>query len=424
MRTLLSQPPTDRVSRTPSHPFWIAHQPYEIQPFHCSRVLPGDTLTNLYFESRMIWRGLISSTAGCRVQYFFFHVRATDLALDAFRDMFVDPTNTDLISSTSLEDATGNVPTYCAPGAIDWTQRGLEKIVEHHFRDEGEAWNSVVTTRGLPVAQIKQRSWLDSFTLAANMPEGAAIAGATDAGDLDRLMDAFNQLRAMGLVQMDYWDWLRSNGISVPDQDEGVPKLVAMFSEWYMPVNTVEPTDGVPTTAFSAVFKENMRKPMMFREPGFIIGIAVVRPKVLFALKGSLAGFATRAWDWDPNYLREMPEASLKHFADTSALGPFGADLSDAGGYFVDMRDDLVHGDQFTLTSLPTNADATSQSYSSPITAGGVWKYPPLAGIDPDHVSYDALFSPNAIVHDGVVNLTIQGFSVDYTPGQPSQGIS
>lgn len=415
MRTIMSQPPTSRVGRYPKHTFFVNGFPFVIRPFFSARVLPGETLQNMYFESRCVQRALPSPIIGWKQQFFFFFVRATDLALDEFKAMFVDPANTSLITSTTLEDATGNASTYCAPGGIDWTQRALEKITEHYFRDEGEAWNSNThTASGLPLAQIRENTWMDTLMDKDDMPEGAAISGATDAGDLDRLMDAFEQLRALGIANMTYEDWLRSQGIAIPNKDENKPELLELWSEFTYPVNTIEPTTGVPTSAASWVWKKSTNKPKFFKEPGFVIGLTILRPKIYFnALKGSLHGFADRAWDWMPNYMRHMPESTLKNFlVDT---GPIDAAVT-TDGYFVDMRDDLLHGDQF-LDVWSGSTDAAKHRLALP-DATFNYKYPTTAMVE-DFCKVDTTSIPYSC--DGFVSLNIKGFEVDYTQGNFAQ---
>jgi len=86
-------------------------------------------------------------------------------------------------------------------------------VTETYFRDEGEAWDAFKLADGTPIVQIREKTWMDSLTDKDDMPEGDAISGATDAGDLDRLMDAYEMLRAMGMANMTYEDWLRGQGV-------------------------------------------------------------------------------------------------------------------------------------------------------------------------------------------------------------------
>lgn len=413
-RTLLSAAPTERVGRYPTHKFLTRELPFTAQPIMLARVLPGETVENIYMESRVITDPVLNSIIGWKKQYFFFYVKATDLLQTAIKEMFVDPTNAEIAGM----DEAANIPrTYTAKGGIDWVGKCLDRVVEMYFRDDGETAASKVTAAGDRIVQIRDQNFLDSLTDKDDLPEGDAISSATDAGDLDRLMDAFNMLRAMGISDMTYEDWLRSQGISIPDRDENKPEMLWQTSEFQYPSNTINPATGAPTSALSWVWKkgEGMRK--FFKEPGFVIGISVTRPKVYFAgLAGLNAGFAQRAWDWVPNYTANMPETSLKFFA--AGTGPLGDRQTDTDGYWIDMRDELLYGDQFqNMTPFPANT-------ANPATVGANhllalpdtslnWKYPTEAMIKSFFVDSGSTY----VRQDGYVSLSIKGLQVDYTVG-------
>jgi len=409
MKSLLSAPPTDRVGRYPKHTFRVNSKPFSIQPFFSARVLPGETLRNLYFESRVVTSPVVNAIIGWKKEYYFFYVRITDLLNDAMKEMFVDPANAEITTSVA---AANNASLYEANGGVQWTRLAMRRCVETYFRDQDEAWNIAVDAEGLPIAQIRENTFMDSLTDKDLMPEGAAIAGATDMADLERLMEAFEQLRALGIANMTYEDWLRSQGIAIPNKDENKPELLARFSEYQYPSNTIEPTTGAPSSAVSWVFKNGERSPKFFKEPGFLIGLSVTRPKVYFGgLSGSAHGFAKRAWDWMPNYLREMPETSLKYFAlDT---GPVGVRTTDADAYFLDMRDELIYGDQFQNISVFNNAPSNVPAdHILPLPDTSLnWRYPSAA------MCMSLFTDTNAgrIRHDGYVSLSVKGHEVDFT---------
>lgn len=417
MRTLLSAPPTDRIGRYPKHNFQTQELPFTAQPFMLARVLPGETLQNLFMESRVVTDPIVNPIIGWKKQYFFFYIKATDLISDAIKDMFVDPTNAEIAGMDEIANVTR---TYTAKGGIDWVAKCLDRVVATYFRDEGEAANAFITAGGERIVQIREQSFLDSLTDKDDMPEGEEIAEATTAGDLDRLMDAFNIMRAMGISDMTYEDWLRSQGIAIPNKDENKPELLCQFSDFSYPSNTIDPVDGTPSSALSWVFKNGERKPKFFKEPGFVLGVSVTRPKVYFAgLAGLAAGFAQRAWDWVPNYTAEMPETALKFFA--AGTGPLGDRQTDTDGYWLDMRDELLYGDQFqNVSAFPANSANPSTVGANHLLAlpdaNLNWKYPSEAMLK-------AFFVDNAgtktfIKQDGYVSLSIKGLQVDYTRGR------
>ena len=406
--------PTDRVGRYPKHNFQVRSQPFVAQPFLLARVLPGETMSNLFFESRVITDPIRNPIIGWKKEYYFFYVKVTDLMIDAIRDMFVDPTNASVAGAHG--EAANVQRTYTAKGGVDWTQKCLDKVVLHWFRDQDETAAGNVLAAGDRLVQIRDTLFLDSLTDKDLLPEGDAIAGATDAGDLDRLMDAFNMLRAMGVANLTYEDWLRQQGIAVPEKDEGKPELLDRFTDFQYPSNTINAATGAPTSAVSWVFKQSSRKPKFFKEPGFVIGVSVVRPKVYFSgLAGSAAGFATRAWDWTPDYLRAMPETSLKQF--TAGTGPLGDLTTDTDAYWLDMRDELLYGDQFqnmaAFNAVPAN-DGTYNLVALPLQTLA-FKYPTENMVKSFFV--DSAGTAFYIRQDGYASLSIKGHETDHTVG-------
>lgn len=411
---LLPVGPTSRKTRSPRHTFQVKALPFVAQPIMLARVLPGETMSNLYMESRVITDPIRNPIIGWKQEYFFFYVRVSDLLLDSVKDMFVDPTNAEI---SGLDEAANVNHTYCAKGAIDWVAKCMERIVYFHFRDEGEDASDFVNSDGEYFVPIRQNSFLDSLTDKDQLPEGAAIAGATDMGDLDRLMDAFDMARALGMANMSYEDFLRSYGIKVPEGQEGQPELLAHFGDWQYPSNTIGTSGddlGVPSSAVSWVFKNGAKDPKFFAEPGFVVGISVTRPKVYFSgLAGLNAGFAQRAWDWMPNYLWSIPEASLKSFA--AGTGPLGDRTTDTDVYWIDMRDELLYGDQFQNVvdfNVVPASDGTYNMLGQPFTSLR-WKYPSETGCK-------SFFTDSAgtawnVRQDGYVGLSIRGMQHDVT---------
>ena len=417
VRTLLSAPPTERVGRYPKHTFRVNALPFTAQPFFVAPVLPGETMNSLFFESRVVSDPVLNPLIGWKKEYHFFYCRMSDLGIDGFKEMFIDPTNTDLAGTYG---AANNVAwTYTAKGGIDWTERCVDRIIETWFRDEGQTVSSHETAAGVPIVQIRESSFLDSATDDADFATGAAISGATNADDLDRLMDAFEQLRALGIANMTYEDFLRSYGIAIPNKDEGKPEKIQSFSEFTYPSNTIDPSNGTPRSALSWVFKNGIRKPFFFKEPGFLVGLSIARPKIYFGgLAGQAAGFMTRAWDWMPNYLEQMPETALKNFAADG--GPLGDRTTPTNSFWLDMRDVLLHGDQFqNVTAFnPVPADVGAENLLAlprNDLSDASWKYPSEAMCKSFFV--DAAGTKFYVKQDGYVSLSIKGKQVDYTVG-------
>jgi hypothetical protein len=407
--------PTDRVGRYPKHTFAVESKPFSIVPIGIAPVLPGETFKSVFMESRVITDPIKNPITGWKKDYFFFYVKASSLFADptAIRAMFTDLDDNVLLANASIANSKEY---YTAKGGQPYLELALRQIVNNYFRDDGELYNNKPLIAGYPVAQIRESSWMDTLLDKDLVPEQAQLDAAADTGDIERLLTAFETLRSLGLADISWDEYLASFGISTPDiADTTKPELLFHVNDFQYPSNTVNPANGVPASAVSWVFRQGEnKKRKFFKEPGFVVGVTVTRPKIYFGgTAGNLAAHLDRAWDWLPELLINAPSHSLKKFEPDT--GPLGDRVTVTDGYFVDMRDLFVHGDQFTnRVAFDGNQIADISAINGmmlPDTALN-WRYPTEAMVN------TLFLSGNFIREDGYFSLSIQGKQRDATPGK------
>lgn len=406
-----AMPSTSRVMRRPQHRFQLETRPFQIVPFLLAPVLPGESLETLLMQSRVVTDPIKNPLIGWWKEYYVFYVRHRDMPGSAvLQSMMLDPSDV----ATSLKAGATSTDTYTYQGAVDWVGQCLDPVVKEYFRRPSEVssgtWDDAAAKLGnYFLAQINLDSWMDSLVDDTVLFDGDPLPDDVDAatlGEVDRLRVHFEAMRDAQLIDMDYDDWLRTYGVNIPKAETpGRPELVRYSKNWQYPSNTVDPTTGIPASAVSWAIAERADKKRFFKEPGFLFGVTVTRPKVYYSKQvGHAAGMMDNAFSWLPAVLQEEAAISLKQFAaDTGPL--FG---NTTNGYWVDVRDLLVYGDQFVNFAL-TETDQ------------GLVALPTVA-LQKDYVAsadVDALFksaSPaNKIREDGVVNLGIAGRQRDMT---------
>lgn len=389
--------PTDRKDRRPKHKFHVRHRPFVIQPFMIAPVLPGETLKMAMLQSRCVTDPLASPLIGWTLEHYVFYVKIRDLnERDQLDDLFINPTANVSALNTAAADVTyhpGNAPNY--------TSMALRRVVETWFRNEGESWNNA-DIDGMPTASVLDQMWMDSLVDTTVLPDGGAVSGTGEA--IDKLLDAYEYLRSMSLTQMSFEDYCRTFGVTLSRSEVHKPELLMRSREWTYPSNTVDPVSGVPSSAASWAIDATSRDRKLFKEPGFLFGVTLARPKVYFQnLKGSLAHFLDTGLAWLPAIMRDQPETSLREFV--AATGPItGA----TNGYWVDMRDLFLYGDQFVnIAKTATDANLVGAP-----TAALVRRF--LASADLNE--FFKAPANNLVRQDGVCSLTIAGHqSVDFT---------
>lgn len=400
-----------RVPRRPTHTFQLRTRPFQIQPFMIAPVLPGETMRNLMFQCRTVSDPVKHPLIGWHLEHYWFYVKHRDLpGSDDFQSMVLNYGQ----SMTAQEASADWVKTYTKDNEIDYVRQCLIAVTNHWFRADGESWNDY-TLDNLPVARWsgQRESWMDSLTIntALSDPEISDGDAAVSAQELDMKMQQYNFMRQMELTNMSYEDWLRTYGVR-PDMATPLafPELIRFSKEWSYPSNTVNPSSGVPSSALSWSVAERADKDRFFKEPGFIFGVQIARPKMYVGTQlGSMATYLRSAFDWLPAIMSDNPQTSLREFPE--GTGPLaGLSITGDSSYWVDMRDLFLYGDQFINFALnETNAHLIS---SLP-TAGLQHKYLTSA-TDIDNL-FSAASPANQLRSDGICSLTIAGTQRDWT---------
>lgn len=398
MSAALAQAKQPRKMRSPNHRFYVDSKPWEITPVCIAPVLPGETLKNLMVQSRVVTAPILSTVVGWWCEYFFFYVKHRQMPAAANHVAMA------LDANSVLAPSAANAAHYYGGFGYDWVGQCLETVVNEWFREAGETYATGVTAGrgGRPLAKIAIDGIHESLSDTTTLSDGGALGANQEAQE--RNMEMYEYMRAVGLTRMTYEEWLATYGVNIAKtQERDRPELLRYVKEWTYPSNTVEGSTGVPTAAASWGIAERADKDRYFDEPGFIFGVQVLRPKIYL---GNQTGFGASALDrvfrWLPALMRDDPSTSLAEF--TTSQGPFGKSTAGfTNGYWLDVRDLFIYGDQFL--------DGISQSNSIALpTIAQVHRYATEA-------MGDALFpgATKTARADGVVSLKILGTQSDFT---------
>jgi hypothetical protein len=410
--TIADLPGQQRVTRRPQHRFNLKWRPYQIQPFMIAPVLPGETLKEGVLQVRAKSDALASacSLIGWWLEHYVFYVKLTDLeGRDDFTAMLLDATH-----SLSGYDAAANAKTYHAGPGLDWTQLCLDQVVEYYFRDEGDG---TVTFDGLPQAAVVGESWLDSAKLDSAAPTNDEQFPGQDPVVPDNYAQFSNQytqwehMRALKLTAATFEDWLAAFGVrpeTKPAREDFRPELLRYSRDWQYPSTVVDGASGDTTSAVVWSIAERIEKRRFFKEPGFIFGVTVARPKAYFSgMRGAGVSMMNDPYAWLPAVLRDAPFTSLKQFDNSPADGPLAGIPSEP--YWVDIRDLFIYGDQFVNFDI----SATPAGFVALPTSGMQKRYAASTAIDA--FFDDAAGGFKYLRQDGVLSLSLLGGQRDTT---------
>lgn len=415
-----------RVPRRPKHNWHLQFRPWQIQPFMIAPVLPGETLKKLVFQSRTVTDPIINPIMGWWLEHSFFYVRFRDMyRRDLLTSMVLKPD----VSLAAMDDATDRAY-YHVNGtdlAINYPKMCVEAIVDSYFRFEGEV-AADYTLNGLYTAGVNMTNFLDSASNAAEV-EGAAASAFDDnlasatAGQGDgttavmtseilKATKEYEYARLMNVTDLTYEEFCASYGLKLPAAERDEPELIRRITEWQYPSNTIDPATGVPRSAVSWSSSGSADKDRLFKEPGFIVGLTVCRPKVIFKNLTSHATMIMRdAFGWLPPQLSNDPWASFQKVTAGDAPLDFNTDA-----YYLDVKDIMVHGDQFVnfdTSALPTGV-VSPNLVALPNAALTNKRYP--ASTDADALFVTNTAGQSGVREDGVCDLVILGRQEDTSP--------
>lgn len=430
---LANQTISGRWHRRPQHTFQLRSRPYDIQPFCIAPVLPGESLTNLQLQARVVSDPISNPLVGWWKEYYFFYVKHTDMEASAAAITAMHLQNTSL----GLADANAREHNYKfgTDSVVDWVHQCMLAIIPHYFRDSDEpldGWNNAgVRNTTLYQARVADLKWLDSLkiedvnpTMDSDLP-GQVTQLPPHMSAFATHYDQWTFMRELKQTDLSFEDYLATFGIKVPREDKEEirkPELIRYIKDFTYPANTVDPETGVPSSALSWAIAERGDKRMFFQSPGFIIGLTVTRPKVYF--RNQIRNAATMlddAFGWLPAVMREDPYTSLIEYDHNE--GPLSGVFNAADDYWVDRRDVFLYGDQFiNYDARDTDGagsdalDLTFATVDLPKSSGdnnlNKWY---AASTDVDNLFKNTDAGVSKVREDGIVTLDILGKQADHT---------
>lgn len=356
-------PKLGRVSRRPVHQWNVRAKPWTMQPVMIAPVIPGETFKNAVLQARVVTDPIKNRLIGWWHEYYFYYVpfRALPIA-DELTQMVVDPEWT----SANVDSSTANSKHYFAGrNSIDYLGHCMDAIVAYDFRHPEETVERKAD--GLHLIDINRKTLFHSVIADSQVQEwdvpvvdGDDANTTLDASEVDIAMEQYEMLRAAGLTEMTYEDYLKTYGIKGKaverPEEQFTPELIRYVRDWQYPSNTINPADGSAASAVSWSVAERVDKDRFFREPGFIVGFTVTRPKVYL---GNQVQYGATMLDtirsWLPRVMNNDPYTSLKQFLNgegpmATGLGdtaPAASDATPTQPYWLDVRDLFLYGDQF-----------------------------------------------------------------------------
>ncbi len=399
-----------RFHRRPNFPIAGSLRAFGLYPIMCHPVLPGETLKSTSAKWTVISQPLVNPFVGAWLESWLFYVKLTDLDRD-LGQMFIS----DTYSTSGWTTGTGAEKYFSYTGGIDWIKKCTQRVHDAYFLSEGETPVTDDVDGGIRRVKLNNRSWYQNLMFE---PAETAL-DVTGERDHDEQMTAWQMVQQMQMTELSYESYLEQYGVQSMRLGIGEPEILRFSRSWTKPTNHVDPASGTPTSAW--VWNDEMKldKDKRFNEPGFVIMLACIRPKMYQA--GQVASMISNMWgfsDWYPSYTLQDPAAGIKRIGTDDAV--FLSTLNAAEGevqLLYDHRDLLYHGEQFVNDASPQYALPTATGWSTIAAASDA----AVRGEYASNADIQSIFVGTAedtekILYEGIVGLTIAGHVTDTTP--------
>jgi len=340
-----------RGTRRPHHSFYVEAPPFSLQPFAIAPVLAGDTLKSHSLNVRVLTNAITNRVSGWWFETWLFYVRLLDLPTwSDMQSAVVDPadplTGQNLAVTDWLHHRNANYPSFA--------HQALQVCTRAYFRDEGEAWDAALDAAGRPKIATKQHGWWDS------VKNDTVVGPATGDDEWEENWSIYQKMRAAKLTTMTYREFLAQSGVRVPPQleepveDYRIPELLRHTQDFAQPVLT-SLTSGssagniVANCQWTIADRGDSKR--AFAEPGFILGLMAVRPKVFFSTARTAAVdiICSEAEGWMPSEYESDPHMRLEEETGSTVAGAATGPIHNSTAtYWWDRADLFLQGDQFT----------------------------------------------------------------------------
>ena len=397
-----------RVNRRPNFPMLGTLRPFGLYPLMFHPVLPGETLQSYSAKFRLLSQPINNPMVGAWAEMWLVYVKLTDID-PALSEMFISET----FATTGYTRAAASEALFTAAGQIDWVGMALNKFHADYMLNQGE---TAKTLGDVPLMRRKSMDWMQNlmFTPATGVDVNALPS------DPDAQLTGFDMMNMMGMSELTYEQYLTSYGVSSARLPNGQCEILRYAPSWTLPTNHVDPATGSPSSAWSWSVDMKADKPKMFAEPGFIMLVASVRPKVYDVRK--VASFAGNLWgfaDWFPVYNLTDPAGGIRELkSDDLIWHPTIRGGLTLLSMLYDHRDLLSHGETFINDTV--NVPYTTPAGPAAAALAGTESPEDLRGEYLSSTEIDALFKGAAapaqrLYYEGMANAVISGHIKDTT---------
>lgn len=310
-------------------------EPFKIYPICFHPVLAGETVHDLFIDGRGMINGLNSMMSGWYLDVMYAFVKLRDID-EALVDQFIDPdwsipTEYQPSTQRDLGELTGGQ-------GLNYLRKAVEILYEYYIQKSVGFYHG-----GLPIAPLKYPDSFQNFYALAE--------------DVSTTVEGHGQIIQEMVEDIDnYAEVLEAYGIKGAALRNALPEIILWRSLHNYPILSAIDDEAEVLTRTNCIWtvreSRGTRRGLMMTEPGFLVGIAYMRPAVVHGNKKSW----TAGWVNGPDYWF-LPPFDLSEGIGTVSSNEFD-NFSAVGNLHYNKFDLYMNGETFTNI----DPDGTSNS--------------------------------------------------------------
>ncbi len=330
-----------RGERRPVFRASVELEPWEITPFMCFPLLPGETLHNILVDGRFLLNGCVSPLYPWYLDVQIFAVKLSDLDID-FEQILLQSAQA---GPSSLVDSAAKPMVGEAVGGISISNLVYKRIVDQFWKTDNVLPNSTINT-DLKIAPVK---WRGSH---ATLVEG----------ETEKLMLRPDEITSdelkFDLLDADptWTDVLRQYGVKVSQGEAGVPERIMWESIAKHPVFVQSDAADTIVTRYQVLWSVREARltgkgqGIFAKEPMAIMGLVTIRPEIIEGNKRfmQINDLTDRERWWAPPFnTMDAVQNLLQEPGSGITAGHAWVDAA-AGTTFINALDYWFMGESFT----------------------------------------------------------------------------
>lgn len=253
-------------------------------PFHAHPVFAGETMTSLKTNMNVMSSPIDLAQAGCTFDFWYYFVPFR-LIWDNFPEWVMGDSSATLSTAKQASGRTlwGKTASDDDKGLNAEQDHALHEayiqVMNHYHRDDENQLTSAAQPEVLAIVDQSHETSGDA-DLDAEDETIDVSSGSLSIRALERKRAMLKYEMRVEMRDGKWTSWLSEQGVNASEALAQVPEFLGHYRKFIRPSKTISQTTGFSVQHYGHDCRYNLTKRRYFQEPGYVIGICSMRPKV------------------------------------------------------------------------------------------------------------------------------------------------